>query len=183
MEHDELREPDRRPLDTSPPGPFSYHFSPNPAGVRVARYVLAAWLERQPGVNTDAIDDLLVVCSELCTNAASHSTGMEMAAVLSAHVDGDSVVLEVGDDGGGFPFAGGGSIRAAEAAAESGRGLFIVSALTDEMSVESTGGRTLVRVRKSMLHQSATDAHGANEPMSADFRSRNGHDAHAGADS
>lgn len=174
----------RHPASELPPGAFAYHFSPNPAGVRVARYVLAAWLERQPGINVDAIDDLLVVCSELCTNAASHSSGTDMAAVLAAHVDGDSVVLEVTDDGGGFPFGGGGSIQAAEAAAESGRGLFIVAALTDEMTVESTGSGTLVRVRRNgIIHQTAAQAHGTDEAMSADFRSRNGHASHAGADS
>ena len=172
---DDLGTSDRIPARHEPPGPFAYHFSPTPAGVRVARYVLSAWLERQPGVNTDAIDDLLVVCSELCTNAASHSSGHDMAAVLSARIDRDSVVLEVSDDGGGFPFGGGGHIKAAEAAAESGRGLFIVAALTDEMTVESTGERTLVRVRRNgMLNRDAAGAHGADEAMSADFRSGEG---------
>lgn len=154
-------------------GPFALRFTPTPPAIRVARRTLSSWLERQPGVDTDGIDDLLIVCSELCSNAALHSTGRPLSVALTARVDGDAVVLEVEDDGAGFAWAGPGKgMGEVDSAAESGRGLYIVAALTDEMMIESGDGENYVRVRRNGVIRHGGD--GAADAISANFRADTG---------
>lgn len=138
-----------QPPDTPTPlGPFEYRFAPSLASVRLARHVLANWLELHPRIDVDALDDLLIACSELVTNAVRHADGPSAAVVLRGSVDGDAVVLEVEDDGSGFAWPLAHGIEDVVVHEENGRGLFIVEALTDEIQVLATSGRTVVRCTK-----------------------------------
>lgn len=155
--------------DPAPPiGPFEYRFAPTLGSVRLARHVLANWVELLPGVAVDAIDDLLIACSELVTNAVRHGDCGSATVSLRGAVDGDSVVLEVEDGGNGFAWPVAHGIEDVVVHDENGRGLFIVEALTDEMQVLATEGRTIVRcVKRGMLRRPETSEDPA---LSARFR-------------
>jgi anti-sigma regulatory factor (Ser/Thr protein kinase) len=90
---------------------------------------------------------LLLVVSELCTNAveALHDPGAELT--LRVRDRADVVLIEVEDTGPGFGSATG--RRGAEEGEERGRGLQVVASLVDELSVDRVRGRTIVRCRIS----------------------------------
>ena len=162
------------PEATVPLGPIECSFASARAAIRLARHVLANWLELQPGVDVDAIDDLLVVCSELVTNAVDHSaasvtdTPTEPVVTLRAAVDGDAIRFEVENAGDGFPWPTSRVIADVPPTDERGRGLFIVEALTDELDVRASGGRTIVRGCKlGVLRQAPAPDDGQ---LSARFR-------------
>jgi serine phosphatase RsbU (regulator of sigma subunit)/anti-sigma regulatory factor (Ser/Thr protein kinase) len=138
------------PSETARPtlAPFEYRFSPNAAAISLARNLLEDWLVRVP-VEADDTADLILVASELCTNAVRHARGPGGVA-LRAHTDGADVVLEVEDDGGEFVTRNGRE-EPPDAEAEAGRGLFLVDALTDECSTRSDGSITVVRCRKKAV--------------------------------
>lgn len=135
-------------LPTHSLAPFSHHFSPNTAAVPVARHLLRDWLQLVP-VEPDAVDSLLLVVSELCSNAVRHATGAPGSVHLRAWTDDDAVVVEVSDDGGAVP---GNDPRPAtdlpDPDAEQGRGLFLVRELSDELTSRVDDGRSIVRVLK-----------------------------------
>jgi serine/threonine-protein kinase RsbW len=156
----------RRELPSHPPAAFEYRFTPSTASIRLARYVLADWLSTQPDPTDDAVDDLLIVCSELCTNAVLHASASG-DVVVRASVDGDAVVVEVEDDGHGMAWPRTGSIGDVLHHEEHGRGLFIVAALTDHLSVTSEGSRTVVTCRKDGV---LGGSHTADRTLSERFR-------------
>lgn len=141
--------PGDRPGDARPDlAPFECRFRPRLGAVGVVRRALGRWLGAHRGVDADAVDDLLIACSELCTNAvrsASHAGG---TVAVRARQSGDAVVLEVEDDGAGFSWPLAHRIQDVPEQDEHGRGLFIVTAITDEMEVEVATGRTVVRCTK-----------------------------------
>src|SRR5205807_931331 len=79
--------------------PFEFRFSPSPASVGLARHFLSDWLTFQ-NVDGDDIDDILLVASELATNAVKAASGEERSVTLRARHDEDAIVLEAEDDGG-----------------------------------------------------------------------------------
>lgn len=149
-------------------GPITYTFSPTLPAIRLARHVLANWLELLPGVDVDGIDDLLIAGSELVTNAVRHARGPSAAVTLRARTEGDAVVVEVEDDGDGFAWPVAHVMADVVVHDENGRGLFIVEALTDELEVCAARGRTIVRcTKKGMLRHLPT----SDDPgLSARFR-------------
>ena len=159
------------PRNPEAPGPFEYRFTPTFSNIRLARHVLANWLELQPGADVDAIDDLLVACSELVTNAIAHLAEPDVTQTicLRADVEGDNVVLEVEDPGGGFTWPVTHEMRDVLDSDEHGRGLFIVEALTDRLGVVQAGADgTIVRcVKFGVLHHAPT---GREPGLSARFR-------------
>lgn len=134
-----------------PLGGFEYRFSPNPATVPLGRHLLSDWLDH---VNVEQAEasDLLLVASELCSNAIRHSSGAPSSLVLRAWADRDALVIEVEDDGTGFELNDRYEDEMPDPDAEQGRGLFVVEALTDQLTVNRVDGRTQVRaVRRAVL--------------------------------
>ena len=132
-----------------PLGAFEYNFSPSLATVPLARHLLGDWLEHM-GIDDDERADLLLVASELCSNAVRHASGKPGALAVRAWADSDAVVVEVEDDGAGMEL----STRAEDPdlEAETGRGLYVVRALTDDLTVRRVDERTVVRaVRRAVL--------------------------------
>jgi len=131
-------------------GPFEYRFVPRSlAAIRVARNVLAGWLHCQPHAAPGAIDDLLIAVSELCTNSVQHSRGRHRRVILRGRADGDTVVVEVEDDGQGFdPRSYESNVPMIDLRAEMGRGLAIVRSVVDRVEFERSEGRMLVRCFK-----------------------------------
>ena len=69
---------------------------------------------------------------------------------MQAWGDDDAIVVEVSDDGGGFDWQGTDDVPDPEA--DEGRGLFLVTTLTDEVEVIRRGERTVVRaVKRAVL--------------------------------
>jgi serine phosphatase RsbU (regulator of sigma subunit)/anti-sigma regulatory factor (Ser/Thr protein kinase) len=134
---------------TPPLGAFEYRFSPSLATVPLARHLFGDWLEH---LRLDEAEraDLLLVASELCSNAVRHASGKPGALAVRAWADADAVVVEVEDDGAGMEL----SQRAEDPdlEAETGRGLYVVRALSDDLSVRRVDERTVVRaVRRAVL--------------------------------
>jgi serine phosphatase RsbU (regulator of sigma subunit)/anti-sigma regulatory factor (Ser/Thr protein kinase) len=127
--------------------PFSHQFSPQAVAVPVARHLLRDWLRLVP-VETDAIDSLLLVVSELCSNAVRHATGAPGSIHLLAWAEADTVLVEVSDDGGALTWPDQQGDDLPDPEAEQGRGLFLVRELADEVTSRLDGGRSIVRVVK-----------------------------------
>jgi len=140
------------PADRAVPlGPFEYRFSPHIATIPLGRHLLADWLELL-AVEESERADLLLVASELCSNAVRHATGAPRALLLRAYAEGNAVVVEVEDDGEGFELAARYDDEIPDPELERGRGLYVVEALTDDLSVLRRSGRTVVRaVRRAVL--------------------------------
>jgi serine phosphatase RsbU (regulator of sigma subunit)/anti-sigma regulatory factor (Ser/Thr protein kinase) len=130
-------------------GPFEYHFSPNAVTVPLARSLFGDWLE-QLGVDEADAEDLRLAASELSTNAVRFASGAPGALSIYAWAEGDAVVVEVSDDGTGFEWRPVDDVPDPDA--DEGRGLFLVSTLTDTVDVERREGRTVVRaVKRAVL--------------------------------
>lgn len=126
--------------------PFEFTFPPSTRGIGVARRRFGAWLAAQR-VPRLRLDDLLVVCSELCTNAVACANARTGRIVVRAHVEDDRVLLAVEDDGPGFSWSPGRRLADVPESQEHGRGLLLVQALTDTLEVRRERGRTIVRCR------------------------------------
>ncbi|WP_370084681.1 ATP-binding protein [Streptacidiphilus sp. MAP12-16] len=110
------------------------------SSVAVARRRLRLWLGTRE-CDDGVLDMAVLVMSELFTNAITHTDSTEITCVLRA--DEDSVRVEVRDQGckPGQP-----RVRQAAADEESGRGLLIVSSVTNRWGVardEHGTGRTI----------------------------------------
>jgi serine phosphatase RsbU (regulator of sigma subunit)/anti-sigma regulatory factor (Ser/Thr protein kinase) len=135
---------------SAPPlGAFEYRFSPSLATVPLARHLFGDWLEHLT-LDESERADLLLVASELCSNAVRHASGKPGALVVRAWADQDAVVVEVEDDGAGMEL--GHRAEDPDLEAEQGRGIYVVRALTDDLSVRRVDERTVVRaVRRAVL--------------------------------
>jgi serine phosphatase RsbU (regulator of sigma subunit)/anti-sigma regulatory factor (Ser/Thr protein kinase) len=132
-------------------GPFEYRFSPSAATVPLGRHLLADWLDHLD-VDDSERADLLLVASELSSNAVLHASGEPGALALRAWAEGDAIVIEVEDDGEGFELGERYDDELPDLDAEQGRGLFVVESLSDEVSVHRVDGATVVRaVRRAVL--------------------------------
>jgi serine/threonine-protein kinase RsbW len=98
------------------------------------------------GAAEDCVGDLLIALSEACTNAVQHGRGdYEVAGV----VDGDSCYVRIMDWGRGASEASLTSDRGD--LAESGRGIRIMRALVDEVTIDPATDRgTIVHLRKRL---------------------------------
>ncbi len=138
------RVPPQEASSAAPVGAFEYRFSPRPVSIPLVRAFFSLWMASQP-LERSQVDDLLLVASELATNALRASSGAEGSCCLRAWVEGADVVVEAEDDGAGLS----GELPPADELpaleGERGRGLFIVRGLVDDVVVERRHGVTLVR--------------------------------------
>lgn len=126
--------------------PFRHAIGSSSASVPLARHLLGDWLKFQP-IEDNVREDLLLAASELCTNALRHGGKGQWAAVLRASVEGADVLVEVDDPAGnGIDLEGIDEIPDTDAL--SGRGLFLVGALMDEVTVLTHAEGKTVRCRK-----------------------------------
>ncbi len=130
-------------------GAFEYRFSPSLATVPLARHLFGDWLEHL-ALDESERDDLLLVASELCSNAVRHASGKPGALAMRAWAEGDAVVVEVEDDGAGMELSH--RLEDPDLDAETGRGIYVVRALTDDLTVQRVDERTVVRaIRRAIL--------------------------------
>lgn len=90
---------------------------------------MAEWASPSP--EGHFVDDMMLVTSELVTNAVLHGRG---PIELSVALDDDIAEVTVTDTGGGHP-----RLRPGDDAAEHGRGLVLVDALVDDWGVRHAG--------------------------------------------
>lgn len=98
-----------------------------PGQVSVARRWLAQMID-----GFAAVDDVLLACSELATNAIMHSDSGLPGGMFTVRlaIRQDIVRVEVLDQGGAWP-----DTQRAEDASQCGRGLTIVAAITDAWGI------------------------------------------------
>ncbi|HWF80161.1 MAG TPA: ATP-binding protein [Streptosporangiaceae bacterium] len=106
-----------------------------PGQVSVARRWLAQMID-----GFAAIDDVLLACSELATNAIMHSDSGQPGGMFTVRlaIRQDVVRVEVLDQGGAWPGrrqAAGYGDELTEDASQCGRGLTIVAAITDAWGI------------------------------------------------
>ncbi|WP_432492353.1 ATP-binding protein [Kineococcus gypseus] len=108
---------------------------PSPRSVGVARWLVAEWCVpwvKASEVSEDSVEALLLLSSEVVTNAVVHGSGMVRVALSRR---GSSLRLEVSDEGGGMPLIG-----AQRDDAESGRGMAMVELLSERWGTELDEG-------------------------------------------
>ncbi|MEU7017243.1 ATP-binding protein [Streptomyces sp. NPDC046385] len=108
------------------PSDFQTAFLPAPQRVKDIRQATAAFLRRS-GVPQETADDVVLVVSELVTNAVRHGQGEISLRALASN---GRVAITVSTQGSGRAV-----VREADLDAESGRGMFLVDALTDSWGV------------------------------------------------
>ena len=117
---------------------------PIPSSVPEARSAVRAWLDRLP-YSEQTRADVLIVLSELVTNGVLHDGGS--AITVSATGDRTGIFLEV-DTADRLPTSTS-YHREMGDPSEAGRGLAIVSALTDSVTTVADRGRRHVRCHLS----------------------------------
>ena len=106
---------------------------PTPSAVPVARTALDLLGEK---VSPQTLEDLRLLVSELVTNSVQHAgLGPSQTIELKVTLSGETVRVEVNDQGGGFEP----SPRTEQSQDESGWGLYLVSRLSDRWGVTNDG--------------------------------------------
>lgn len=126
-------------------GDFDRHLSADLTGLSQLRHDLAAWLVQQE-VEPGVAEDLVLATSEALANAAEHGSGLHPDEQVHLRVrlaDGThetaEVVVQVADRG---------RWRTGASSHERGRGLTIIGALVDDVTVEDRDGTRVVLRRR-----------------------------------
>jgi serine/threonine-protein kinase RsbW len=112
-----------------------------PAFVGVARSVVTTVATTVEGIDDDRLDDLRLAVSEACTNAVEDREGNTHRVVLRCVLEDDELVVRIEDVGDGF---------SAEAIAERGFGLQLITALVDDVEFSREGTGTAVTLRVTL---------------------------------
>lgn len=107
--------------------------------VPVMRQVLGDTL-RGIGVNEDSVDDILLAATEACTNVVLHAGQRARAYSVAATIERGACRVEVTDSGRGCRESRGDGRRDSGDLAESGRGLAIMRACMDGVSLRTVPG-------------------------------------------
>lgn len=107
---------------------FGMTLRSEPSSVEVARRVTLAWIRCHCRLSDDQVDALLIVMSELCTNAVQHGR-RDSFGVRGWMPAAGELRFEVDDRTPSAPP----SPARPDSEAESGRGLFLVNALVEEL--------------------------------------------------
>ena len=121
---------------------FTHSLRAAPAELATLREGLRAWLVDH-GVGEDAERSVVLAISEAAANAIEHAYGCDGEGVVTvkASLGDGSLEVEVRDEGGWRDDPGDG---------ERGRGLAIMGAIMDRLSVERDNGATVVRMAQTV---------------------------------
>ena len=127
-------------LGRSPPLPgFRHAFPATPSELAPLRARLREWLQRA-GVDSEQVDATILSVSEAAANAIEHGLRFDLSGIVT-------VVASVGEDGTvDVSVADHGSWREPHVHDDRGRGLRIIEAVMDDVSVERLSAGTVVRM-------------------------------------
>ena len=110
-----------------------------PGALKSLRIAVRRWLE-SVGADRQATADVLTAVGEACANSIEHAYG-PLGGSVTVHLSfrPPDVIAEVGDTG-RWRTTGGG---------QRGRGLTLMSALADEVTIDRTDAGTVVRIRRT----------------------------------
>jgi serine/threonine-protein kinase RsbW len=100
------------------------------------------------GVDDDVVDRVVLASAEACNNAILHARGATYRVTIEVDADNGGCTVTITDSGGGFdvpdepPMPG--------PAAIGQRGLALMSALVDEITVDSTDDGTTVVIQHTL---------------------------------
>ncbi|MCU1377938.1 MAG: putative anti-sigma regulatory factor [Acidimicrobiales bacterium] len=112
-----------------------------PAFVGVARSVVTTVATSVDGIGDDRLDDLRLAVSEACTNAVDGREVGDHRVVLRCVLSDDHLDVRIEDVSDGF---------SAEAIAERGWGLQLITALVDDVTFSREGGGSSVTLRMDL---------------------------------
>ena len=112
-----------------------------PTFVGVARSVVATVATSIEGLDDDRLDDLRLAVSEACTNAVEGRTDGGHRVVLTCVADDTYLDVHIEHATDGF---------SAEAIAERGWGLQLITALVDDLAFSRNNGGTAVTLRMNL---------------------------------
>ena len=116
--------------------PLQLRFPARPEAIADVRHSLARWLD-QNGATADEAASIVLACGEACANAVEHAYGAADAEVeVAAAVSNGLVTLSVRDSGRWRPPRGD----------HRGRGLSLMHALMDDVTVDHADAGTTVRL-------------------------------------
>jgi anti-sigma regulatory factor (Ser/Thr protein kinase) len=107
----------------------------------VARSVVATVATSVEGIDDERLEDLRLAVSEACTNAVEGRDGDNHRVVLRCVTDGAHLEVRIEDASDGF---------SAEAIAERGWGLQLITALVDDVVFSREDGGTAVSLRMAL---------------------------------
>ena len=120
--------------------------------VPTARHTLRSWLEEMH-LPRDVVEDLALAVTELVTNAVEASPSAASEISVQASCNDHHIYLEVVDDGPGFDLDDTNVAHGPGPQSIRGRGLSIVQALVDLVSVERSAERTRVIATRRLAPQ------------------------------
>jgi serine/threonine-protein kinase RsbW len=102
------------------------------------------------GVSAECVSDIELAVTEACTNVLNHAAGTDEQYEVAVAIDDRHCEIRIVDTGKGFEHADVGHVTSAQMA-ESGRGVFLMRALVDELDFVSAPEQgTVVRLQKSL---------------------------------
>lgn len=114
---------------------FSLCLPRDEASVPAVRHICRDALVKL-GVDRDCVSDIELAVTEACSNVLNHAEGTEEEYEVSVDIDENRVEIRVIDAGSGFDHEVAG-LEVTAGSAESGRGIFLMRALVDELHFTS----------------------------------------------
>ncbi len=127
---------------------FSRSFRAAPSELAGLREAFRGWLEEQ-GVAEDVERGLVLAVSEAAANSVEHAYDCDGAGIVTvtAHLLDDRVRVAIRDEG---------TWRERPSDSDRGRGLAIMRAIVEEVSIEREGAATVVRMAQSAAREVAS---------------------------
>ena len=107
---------------------------------------------RTLGVEAGCVGEIELAVTEACTNVLKHVVGSDVQYEVSVEVDDTRCQISIRDGGAETTFDhSAAGMTAAEGDAESGRGIFLMRAMVDELSFQSVPNEgTIVHLVKNL---------------------------------
>ena len=134
--------------ETSLPPRLSFSLPLDPARLLRARQRVRDFLHEQVA-DGDAIEAVVLAIEEAMTNAVRHSGAHDDLDVL-LYFEGDDLVAEIKDRGSGFDLTSFDPHRLPDLMEPSGRGLYLIAQLMDELELRCDGGLEVRVVKRGV---------------------------------
>lgn len=128
---------------------FEVSLAPDLAALAPMRREAAERLAAR-GITPSTVEDVLLVLCELCSNAIQATRPRDAPVLARVHLGEAAIMIEVENAGQSFDALNALAEGHGGAATERGRGLLIVRALSDSMTVQFHDGRCIVQAVMSL---------------------------------